>query len=205
MRRLCIAIAAPAVLIGAGLAFSQAGAAGVRPPSPGYQPIPYPYAAPHGYRPRPAYGQPPRYAPPPYAYGLPSRYGAPPQYGPPPSYVPPPYAFTPSPGYGPRPEYGAAPPGYGPPPEYGAVPPGYAPPPYAYGSPPGYGSNPDYGLPPRMHDPPPQTMPYDPDARFKAWNEVADSLTEALMQVRPASSRDYSGFTAQSAHATHPR
>jgi hypothetical protein len=192
MRYLCIAIAAPAVLIAAGSAFGPAGAAGVAPPLPGYEPWPHPYAAPPGYRQHRAYGQPPRYALPSYAYGLPPRYGAPPQYGPPPSYAPPPYAFTPSPGYGLRPEYGPAPPGY-------------APPPYAYGSLlPGHGSNPEYGVPPRTYDLP-QAMPYDPNARFRAWNEVADSLTEALLQVERESSRDHSRFTAQSAHATRPR
>jgi hypothetical protein len=70
---------------------------------------------------------------------------------------------------------------------------------------PGYGSWPEYGLPPRIYDPTPRAMPDDPDARFKAWNEVADSLTEALLQLGPPSSRDYSRFIAQSAHATRPR
>lgn len=185
MRHLCIAIAVPAVLLAAGVAFGQAGAAGVAPRSPGYEPLPYLYAAPHGYRPHPANGPQPRYALEPYAYGLP------PQYGPPPSYAPSRYPFT-STGYGLRPEYGP-------------TPLGHAPLTSAYGSLPGYGSNPEYGLPPRTYDPLPHPMPHDPNARFRVWNQIADSLTEALLQVRLASSRDYSRFPSQLAHATHPR
>ena len=192
MRHLCIAIAVPAVLLAAGVAFGQAGAAGVAPRSPGYEPLSYPHAAPHRYRPHHANGPQQRYALAPYAYGLPPRYGPPPQYGPPPSYAPPGSAFTASTGYGPRPEYGPA-----------AL--GHAPLPSAYGSLPYYGSKPEYGLPPHTYDPMPHAMPHDSSARFKVWNEIANSFTEALLQVRLASPRDYSRFPPQLAHAAHPR
>jgi hypothetical protein len=77
--------------------------------------------------------------------------------------------------------------------------------PSTYRSPPGDGSNPEYGLPPRTYDPLPYAMQQDPNARFKAWNEIADSLTEALLQGRQASSHDHSRFTSQFPHATRPR
>jgi len=63
----------------------------------------------------------------------------------------------------------------------------------------------EYGLPPRTYDPLPYAIPQDATARFKAWSDIADSLTEALRQVTPASSHDYSSFTSQFAHATRPR
>jgi hypothetical protein len=192
MRHLCIAIAASGALLAAGMSACQAGATRAVPPPPGFEPLPYAYRAPHGYRPYSLYGLPPRHALTPYAYGVPPRYGPPPQYGLPPQYGPPrgyaapPYAFD-------------APRGYGR--EYGAAPPGYGPLPYAYGSPPGYGPNPEYGPPARTYDPPPDGMPRDPGARYKAWSEISDSFTEALRQVWPASSHDE--FASRS--ATRPR
>ncbi len=175
MRHLCIAIAASGALLASGTSACRAGAAHAVPPPPGFELLPYAYGAPHGYRPHSPYGPPPRHALTPYAYGLPPRYGPPPQYGPPRGYAAPPYAFD-------------APRGYGR--EYGAAPPGYGPLPYAYGSQPGYGPNPEYGPPPRTYDPPPYAMPHDPSARYKTWSEIADTFTEALRQVWPASSHD---------------
>ena len=131
----------------------------------------------------------PGYAPLPHVYGAPHGYRSHSAYGPPPRYALPPYAY-------------GSPPRYGPPSQY-SPPRAYAAPPYAYGAPPDYGPHPEYGLPPRTYDPPPYAMPHDPAARFKAWNEIADSLTEALLQIRLASSHDYSQFTSRS--ATRPR
>ena len=77
--------------------------------------------------------------------------------------------------------------------------------PYVYGSPPGDGSKPEYRLPRRTHDPLPYATQHDLSARLKAWNEIADSLTEALLQRRPTSSHDYSGFSSRLARATRGR
>ena len=180
MRHLRVAIAASLALLAAGIA-GRAGAAGVTPPSLGSEPPPYAYGAPHGYGPQPAYGPTPPYALAPYAYSLPRRHAPPPQH-------PPQHAFRASPAHGPGAEYAAAPSGYGPPS-------------YADGLPSGYGSSPQYGLPPR--NPLPYAMPHDPNARLKAWNEIADSLTQALLQIRSAPSRGHSEFASRS--ATRPR
>jgi hypothetical protein len=181
MHHLRIAIAASAVLLAAGIA-GRAGAAGVTPPSLGSEPLPDAYRTPYGYRPLVAYGPTPPYAQAPYAYSLRGRHAPPPQH-------PPPHAFTASPAYGPGAEYAAAPSGY-------------RPPSYADGLPPGYGSNPEYGLP-RTYEPVPYAMPHDPNARLRAWNEIADSFSEALLQVSSASSRGYRRFASRS--ATRPR
>jgi len=159
-------IAASAVLFAAGI--GPAGAAGVTPPSLGFEPRPYAYGAPHGYGPQHAYGPTPPYAVAPYTYSFPHRYG---------THLPQ-HAFRASPAYGPGTKYAPALSGYGP-----AS--------YADGLPPGYGSNPEYGLPPRTFDPVPHAMPLDPNARLRAWNEIADSLTEALLQVRSAPPRGH--------------
>ena len=166
MRRLWIAVAAPALLLTAEIASGPAAPAGVRPPPPGYEPLPFAYGPPHGYRPHVAHGRPAAYVPPPYAYGAPRDRGQ-------------------------RPDYGPTP--------------GHALPPYAYGSPSGYGSNPEHRLPPSTYDPLPYAMPRDPNPHVKVWNEIADSLREALLQARLASSHDSSRFTSRFAHATRAR
>ena len=167
MHHLRIGIAASAVLLATGIA-GRAGAAGVMPPLLGSEPRPYAYGAPHGYGPRHAYGPTPPYALAPYAYSLPRRYARSHQH-------PPQRAFMASPAYGPGTEHAPAPAGYGPLSE-------------AYGLPPGYGSNPEYG---RTHNAVPYAMPRDPNARFKVWNEIANSLSEALQQLRSAPSHDH--------------
>jgi hypothetical protein len=63
--------------------------------------------------------------------------------------------------------------------------------PYAYGAPHGYKLHPAYAT------------PHDPNARLRAWNEIADSLTEALLQLRSAPSHGHSEFPSRS--ATRPR
>jgi hypothetical protein len=178
MGHLCIAIAAGAVLLAAGMA-GRAGAAAVTPPLLGSEPLPYAYGAPHGYRPQPVYGPTSPYALAPYTYSLQRRHSRSPQY-------PPQHAFRASPGYGPGAEYAPAPAGYGPPSQ-------------ADGLPPGYGLNPEYG---RTHNSVPYAMPQDPNARFKVWNEIANSLTEALLQLRSVPSHNHL-FASRS--ATRPR
>jgi hypothetical protein len=132
----------------------------------------------------PGVARPPTgYGPMPYAYGAPHGPRPHPAHGPPPRYQLPPYAYS-------------LPPRYGPPPQYGPLST------YVPTSPPGYGPDPAYSPPPRT-DPPQSAMPHDPTARFKAWNEIADSLTEALLQLRLASSHHYSEITSRS--ATRPR
>jgi hypothetical protein len=174
MHHLRITIAASAVLLAAGIA-GRAGAAGVTPPSLGSEPLPYAYGAQHGYGPQPAYRPTPPYALAPYTYSLPRRYAT----------HPPQHAFRASPAYGPGTKYPPAPSGYGPPS-------------YGDGLPPSYGSNPEYGVPQRPYDPVPYAMPHDPNARLKAWNEIADSLTEALLQIRSAPSHRHSEFASRS-------
>jgi hypothetical protein len=178
MHHLCITAAAAAVLVAAGIA-GRAAAAGVTPPSLGSESLPYAYGAPHGYRPQAAYGQTSPYALAPYTYSLPRRYAP----------HPPQHAFRASPAYGPGAEYVPAPSGYGLPP-------------YANGFPPGYPTNPEYSLPP-PYDRVPYAMPHDPNARFKAWNKIADSLTEALLQIRSAPSHGHSEFASRSATRPH--
>ncbi len=151
----------------------RAGAASVTPPSLGSEPLPYAYGAPHGYRPQPAYGPTPSYALPPYTYNLPRRY----------STHSPQHAFRAT--------------------KYAPAPFGYGPPSYADGLLPSYRSNPEHGMPPRTYDPVPYAMPHDPNARLKAWNEIADSLTEALLQIRSAPSHRHSEFASRS--GTRPR
>ena len=179
MHHLRVAMAASLALLAAGIA-GRAGAAGVTPPSLGSEPPPYAYGAPHGYGPQPAYGPTPPYARAPYTYSLPRRYAT----------HHPQHAFRASPAYGPDTKYAPAPSGYGPPS-------------YADGLPPSYGSNPEYGVPPRPYDPVPYAMPHYPNARLKAWNEIADSLTEALLQIRSAPSHRHPEFASRS--ATRPR
>jgi len=178
MRHPCIAIAASTGLIAVGIP-GLAGAAGVSPTSLGSAPLPY--GAPHGYGPHPAYGPTPPYALAPYPYSLPRRHRAPPPQH------PPQHAFRASPAYGPGTEYAPAPSGYGPPS-------------YADGLPPSYGSNPEYDVPLHPYDRGPYAMPRDPNARLRAWNEIADSFTEALRQIR---SPRHSEFASRS--ATRPR
>jgi hypothetical protein len=178
MRHLCIAIAASTLLLAAGIA-GRAGAASVTPPSLGSESLPYAYGAPHDYRPQPAYGPTSPYALAPYSYSLQRRHSRSHQH-------PPQHAFRASPAYGPGAKYAPAPTGYGPPSQ-------------ADGLPPGYGSNPEYG---RTHNSVPYTMGQDPNARFKVWNEIANSLTEALLQLRSAPSR---GHLIGSRSATRPR
>jgi hypothetical protein len=120
----------------------------------------------------------------PYAYGAPHAPRPHPAHGPPPRYELPPYAY-------------GLPPRNGPPPQYGPLSA------YVPTSPPGYGPDPKYGLPPRTYDPPWHAMPHDQTARFKAWNEIADSLAEALLQVRLASSHHHAEIASRS--ATRPR
>ena len=174
MRHLCIAIAAAVVLLAAAIA-GRAGAAGVTPPSFGSERLPYAYGVPHGYRPQPGYGPTPSYVLAPYTYSLPRRYAT----------HSPQHAFS-SPAYGAVTKYAPAPFGYGPPS-------------YAVGLPPSYGSNPEYGLPPRTFDQVPHAMPLDPNARLRAWNEITDSLTEALLEMRSAPSHGHSEFASRSA------
>jgi hypothetical protein len=178
MHHLCVAVAAAAVLLTTGIA-SRAGTAGVTPPSLGSEPLPYAYGAPHGYGAQPVYGPTPSYALAPYTYSLPRRYAT----------HPPQHPFRASPAYGPSTKYDPALSGYGPPS-------------YADGLPPGYGSNPEQGLPPRTFDPVPHAMPLNPNARLRAWSEIADSLTEALLQARSAPSH---GHSVASRSATRPR
>jgi len=177
MRHPCIAIAASAVLIAVEMP-GLAGAAGVSPTSLGFEPLPY--GAPHGYGPQPAYGPTPPYAPAPHSYGLARRRAPPPQH-------PPQHAFRASPVYGPGTEYAPSPFGYGPPS-------------YADGLPPSYGSNPEYDGPPHSYDRAPYAMSHDPNARLRAWNEISDTFTEALRQIRSAR---HSEFASRS--ATRPR
>src|SRR3989442_3618051 len=84
MRHLCIAIASSALLLVVGASPDRAGAQGVTPPPPGYEPLPYAYGPPLGYGPHPEYGPPPPgYVPFPHAYGPPLGDGRPRHYGPP--------------------------------------------------------------------------------------------------------------------------
>jgi len=105
MRHLCTAIATSAALLAASASPDHAGAQGVTPPPPGYEPLPYAYGSPPGFGPRLEYGlPPPGYVPPPHAYG------SPPGSGPPPlGYELPPYAYGPPPQYRPPAEYARPP------------------------------------------------------------------------------------------------
>jgi hypothetical protein len=179
MHDLRIAIAASAGLLAAGMA-ERAVAAGVTPRSLVSEPLLYAYRVPHGYGPQPAHGPTPPHALAPHTYSLPRRYAT----------HPPQHAFRASPAYGPGTKYAPAPSSY-------------RPPSYADGSPPSYGSNPEYGAPPRPYDPAPYAVPHDPNARLKAWNEIADRLTEALLQIRSAPSHRHSEFASRS--GTRPR
>jgi hypothetical protein len=174
VRYLCITIAASAVLLASGIA-GRAGAAGVTRPSLSSEPLPYAYGAPHGYGPQPAYGPTPSYGLAPRAYSLPRRYAT----------HSPQHALRASPAYGPGTEYAPALSGYGPPF-------------YANGLPPDYGSSPEHGMPPRTYDPVPDAMPHDPNSRLRAWNEIVDSFTEALQQIRSAPSHGHSAFASRS-------
>jgi hypothetical protein len=151
----------------------RAGAAGVMPPSLGSESLPYAYGAPHGYRPQRAYGPTSPYALAPYTYSLQRRH----------STHSPQHAFWAT--------------------KYAPAPVGYGPPSYGNGLLPSYSSNPEYGVPLRTYDPAPNVMPRDPSARLRAWNEIADSFTEALQQIRSAPSHGHSAFASRS--ATRPR
>jgi hypothetical protein len=163
MHRLCVAIAAAAVLLAAGMA-GRAGAAGVMPPTSGSEPLPYGYWAAHSYRPQPAYGPTPPYALAPHIYSLPRRYA---------THLPQ-HAFR------------AA--------KYTPASFGYGPSSYGDGLPPSYGANTEHGMPPRTDDPLPYAMPHDTNARLRARNEIADTFTEALQQIRSAPSHAHSAF-----------
>jgi hypothetical protein len=164
------------VAIAASLVLLAAGIAG-RAGAAGVTPPslePVPYAyAPHSYRPQPPYGPTPTYALAPYIYSLSRRYAT----------HPPQHAFR------------AA--------KYTPAPVGYGPPSYGNGLLPSYSSNPEYGVPSRTYDPAPNVMPRDPNARLRAWNEIAGSFTEALQQIRSAPSHRHSEFASRS--ATRPR
>lgn len=123
------------------------------------------------------------------------------------------YAYSAPHGYRPHSAYTSLAP-YAPLPYAYGLPPQYGSPHYAYGAPssdrpeygpalPGYRPSPNYGLPSRAYDSPPYGMAHDTTARFKAWSEIANSLAEALLQVRTASPHDQSEFGSPS--TAHPR
>src|SRR5260370_33713132 len=92
MRHICIAIATSAALLAAGASLDRAGAQGVTPLPPDYEPPPD-YGRPPGYEPLPyGFGSPHGYVTPRRAFRPPPRYGPLPPYGPPPLRLwPPPY------------------------------------------------------------------------------------------------------------------
>jgi hypothetical protein len=107
------------------------------------------------------------------------------------------------PAYGPAPHYAVLPCAYGPPPQYGPAR-AYVAPPHAYGVPRGYDPLPEYSsAPPPGYGPLPHAMPHDRTARLKIWHEIADSLTQAVLQVRLASFHDRSKFVRQHATRLH--
>ena len=58
MRHICNVIASSAALLAVGASLDRAGAHGVIPRPPDYEPVPPAYGAPHGHKPHPAYSPP---------------------------------------------------------------------------------------------------------------------------------------------------